>query len=862
MNQSKHPLKFSGNLGAVALAILIVGMPSFAQATCLSSITVTNNGDGGTGSLRQAVADVCDGGTIDFGPALSGQTIVLTSGELLVAANLTVKGPGAGQLTISGNNSARVFNIASGNFNVSLSGVTIANGKATNSTGGGLLTLSSGTVSIDSCAISNNSASDGSMYSSGAVTPGITAGGICCAGGKTIIANSTISHNSATDSLVRGGAGGGIAVAEAALEMSNCVISNNAASTTSGGKAGGGGVMGRASSSSGGSLTISNSAVTSNSASVSGTAGPFTATESAGGILGIGSNGLLTINQTEISKNSLLTGTNPTVTVGAGGVSARGPDLNNCNVSDNTAVVANLPTGSEVGGGACIRTSSRGARVVNSTFSGNSVLAESSTLDGIGGGAFDSAGSDYINSTFSGNSAGAKNSAVGGIGGGMFTYAITNSVASCTFSGNSASSTASADLLGGGICNVSSSNPAKTVSNNTIVAGNSATTINGQDVAGPFTSRGYNLIGTADGSTSGFVNGTNGDQVGTNASRIDPKLSQLGDNGGPTRTMALQPGSPAIDKGIRAATYVLSSTTDQRGLPRPSDDPAIPNAIGGDGSDIGAFEVQVTPLPGAAIEISTRLSVGTGDNTLIVGFIVDGDVPKKMLIRGIGTSLKPFFGDLALADPTLTLRNQATGELLGTNDDWKTTQIGGVITSDQSAEIQASGSAPSQDAESAILATLPKGQYTAEVKGAGGGTGFALAEIYDRETSSPAKLANLSTRGQVGVDDNIMISGLFLANQPTTIVVRALGPTLGDVGVPNAMVDPTLDIVNADGTTAASNDNWQDAANHNEIPASLQPAHPSESVILTTLAPGRYTVQLRGKDRSTGNALIEAYVLK
>ena len=271
---------------------------------------------------------------------------------------------------------------------------------------------------------------------------------------------------------------------------------------------------------------------------------------------------------------------------------------------------------------------------------------------------------------------------------------------------------------------------------------------------------------------------------------------------------------------------------------------------------------QCKPLPGAAVQISTRLSVGTGDNTLIVGFIVEGDVPKKVLIRGIGTSLQPFFGDKALADPVLTLRNQATGAFLGMSDNWRTTQIGGIITTDQAAAIEASGSAPTRDAESAILATLSKGQYTAEVKGAAGGTGFALAEIYDREISSPATLANLSTRGQVGVDDNIMISGLFVGNQPTRIVVRALGPTLGDVGVPGAMADPTLDIINGDGTTAASNDNWQDAANHNDIPLSLQPSHASESVILTTLLPGRYTVQLRGSGRTMGNALIEAYVLK
>ena len=262
------------------------------------------------------------------------------------------------------------------------------------------------------------------------------------------------------------------------------------------------------------------------------------------------------------------------------------------------------------------------------------------------------------------------------------------------------------------------------------------------------------------------------------------------------------------------------------------------------------------------MEISTRLSVGTGDNTLIVGFIVEGDVPKNVLIRGIGRSLKPFFGNGALDDPTLTLRNQQTGELLGTNDNWRTTQLGGVITADQAADIQASGSAPSEDAEPAILATLPKGAYTAEVKGVNGGTGFALAEIYDRDITSTARLANTSTRGLVETDDNIMISGLFVANQDSRVVVRALAQTLADFGVPNAMADPTLAIVDGNGVVLASNDNWKDTQEAELRATGLQPPKDTESAILRTLPPGSFTLQLRGKDRGTGNALIEVYVLK
>jgi len=91
----------------------------------------------------------------------------------------------------------------------------------------------------------------------------------------------------------------------------------------------------------------------------------------------------------------------------------------------------------------------------------------------------------------------------------------------------------------------------------------------------------YNLIGI--GGSGGLVNGVNHNIVGA----AHPGLGPLQDNGGPTQTHALLPSSPAIDKGSS-----FGSTTDQRGLPRPYDNPRIPNAEGGDGSDIGAFEKQ------------------------------------------------------------------------------------------------------------------------------------------------------------------------------------------------------------------------------------------------------------------------------
>ena len=183
------------------------------------------------------------------------------------------------------------------------------------------------------------------------------------------------------------------------------------------------------------------------------------------------------------------------------------------------------------------------------------------TLGFGGGGAINYSGSQGIirNCTFSGNQ---------GPGGGLAnsgTMAVTN----CTFSGNSGGA-------GGGI-----NNSGTITVRNTIIAGNTGNS-SGPDCAGTFISAGFNFIGKTDGS-SGW--GATGDQTGTVASPINPQLGPLSNNGGPTMTMALFFGSPALDKGNSSGIAV-----DQRGAVRPFDFPSIPNAAGGDGSDIGAFE--------------------------------------------------------------------------------------------------------------------------------------------------------------------------------------------------------------------------------------------------------------------------------
>jgi hypothetical protein len=372
------------------------------------------------------------------------------------------------------------------------------------------------------------------------------------------------------------------------------------------------------------------------------------------------------------------------------------------------------------------------------------------------------------------------------------------------------------------------------------------------DVSGAFTSSGFNLIGKTDGS-SDFTQLT--DQTGTIASPLDPKLDSTGlqDNGGPSQTIALLFGSPAIDKGTSHG-LTGSLTTDQRGtgFARTFDDPAIANATGGDGTDIGAFEVQTaaptpTPTPTTLGNISTRLRVETGDNVLIGGFIITGTEAKKMMVRAIGPSL-PLIG--VLANPTLELRD-GSGTLVASNDNW--------MDAPNKQEIIDSTISPTNDFESAILMSLDPGAYTAIVSGANNTTGIGLVEAYDLDLAADSILANISTRGLVQTGDNVMIGGfIILGSAPQDVLVRAIGPSLPLAG---NLADPTLELHDGNGTLLSSNDNWRDTQETEIMATTIPPTDDAESAILQTLGAGAYTAIVRGVNNTTGVALVELYAL-
>jgi hypothetical protein len=262
-----------------------------------------------------------------------------------------------------------------------------------------------------------------------------------------------------------------------------------------------------------------------------------------------------------------------------------------------------------------------------------------------------------------------------------------------------------------------------------------------------------------------------------------------------------------------------------------------------------------TATPGTLANISTRLRVLNGDNVLIGGMIATGSTNTRVILRAIGPSLTDLGVPGALANPTLELFQGST--LLMSNDDWQ--------NSSQQAEIAASGFAPGNAAESAIIWPLLPGQgYTAIVRGLNGTTGVGVVEAYDLDHPPTSKLGNISTRGFVDVDSDVMIAGVIVGPPTGTnakILARALGPSLADLGVPGVVADPTLDLVNSSGTVIRSNNNWQDDASQRALieAAGLAPGHLEEAALVETVAPGAYTAIVRGANRTTGVGLVEVY---
>jgi sugar lactone lactonase YvrE len=264
--------------------------------------------------------------------------------------------------------------------------------------------------------------------------------------------------------------------------------------------------------------------------------------------------------------------------------------------------------------------------------------------------------------------------------------------------------------------------------------------------------------------------------------------------------------------------------------------------------------IALEPPTAVPQNISTRMDVLTGDQVMIAGFIIVGTVPKRVLVRGIGPSLSTFGISGALSNPTLQLQNQS-GATVASNDDWRESQ---------QAEIAATGIPPGNDLESAIVATLAPGAYTATERGRANGTGVGLVEVYDLDPAASSSLGNISTRGFVETGNQVMIGGFIVGggNSSARVLVRGIGPSLAAFGVSNPLPDPTIELHNSSGALISSNNDWKDL-NPDAIRATgIPPTNDLEAAVVAVLPSGNYTAIVRGRNGETGVGLVEIYNLR
>ncbi len=275
---------------------------------------------------------------------------------------------------------------------------------------------------------------------------------------------------------------------------------------------------------------------------------------------------------------------------------------------------------------------------------------------------------------------------------------------------------------------------------------------------------------------------------------------------------------------------------------------------------LGALDSTILASPHALtlseglVNISTRMEVGTGESQAIAGFIISGKAAKTLVVRGLGPSLAQFGVGGTLANPSLEIHDQA-GAVIASNQDWQSTQ---------KTAISQSGLAPANDAEAAIEITLTPGRYTAVMSGENGGVGVGLVELYDLSPGSDSKLANISTRGLVGTEDDAMIGGFIVGGESgcAKVVTRALGPSLSTLGVNGALADPNLELHDADGAIVMANDSWGETQAPDLEAEGLAPSDLREAATVGWLPVGAYTVVVHGAAGTSGVGLIEAYAVQ
>lgn len=268
------------------------------------------------------------------------------------------------------------------------------------------------------------------------------------------------------------------------------------------------------------------------------------------------------------------------------------------------------------------------------------------------------------------------------------------------------------------------------------------------------------------------------------------------------------------------------------------------------------------PADARLVNLSVRATAGTGDQALIVGFVIGGAGSKQVLVRGIGPTLNQFGVSGTLPDPMLTLFNAAS-EKIGANDNW-----GGAAAASRAFTDVGAFSLPSSSKDAVLSVALPAGASSAQVNGVGGATGLSLAEVYDADPkNAAARFVNLAARNHVGRGDALLVVGFAIQGTANaTVLIRGIGPTLAQFGVASPLADPQVRLFNQSGEPIQENDNWAGAA---ELQTTFErtgafglAATSKDAALIATLPPGIYTAQVSGVADTTGIALVEVYEIR
>jgi len=280
-----------------------------------------------------------------------------------------------------------------------------------------------------------------------------------------------------------------------------------------------------------------------------------------------------------------------------------------------------------------------------------------------------------------------------------------------------------------------------------------------------------------------------------------------------------------------------------------------------------AATLTVTAPPARITNLSSRTYVGTGNDVQIAGFVISGTKSKQMLIRAGGPILDSFGVAGTLADPMIELKNEDTGLVVASNDDWSSDAT--AATAISSAASRLGGFAFTNGSkDAALLPSLAPGRYTATVSGRNSGTGIALIELYEADSDTASKLTNISTRSPVQTGQGAQNGGFVISGtRSKTVLIRASGPALAAFGLSGTLADPVIELyqIGSVNTLLQTADNWGEsqptaiASAASRVGAFGWASGSKDAAILVTLSPGVYSAVVKGLNETTGTALVEVY---